>query len=253
MLFDSHAHYYDEQFDADRDELLIGLPAAGVSAVVTCPSTPEQTSFSRNLAEKYPHVYFASGIHPEDCGNFDLSALTQIEEFAAHPKCVAIGEIGLDYHWMTFSKEVQKEWFQNQILLAKKLNLPVIVHDREAHADTFELLAKHLPSGVLHCFSGGAELAREYVKRGFYISFAGTLTFKNNRRSAEAAAAVPLDRLLIETDAPYLSPEPERGKRNDSRKVKYTCEKLAEIKGISAEEMAEITLNNACRLFGIKR
>lgn len=253
MLFDSHAHYYDEQFADDLHELLAALPEAGVGRVVTCPSTPEQTRFSYELARRYDYIYFASGIHPEDCGNFERTALDEIERMAKLPKCVAIGEIGLDYHWMTAPKEVQQEWFADQCRLAKRLALPVIVHDREAHEDTFRILDELRPSGVLHCYSGSAEMAREYVKRGFYLSFAGTLTFKNNRKSAEAAAAVPLERLLIETDAPYLSPEPVRGRRNDSRNVRYTCARLAEIRGVSAEEMARITYENACRLFGIPR
>ncbi|MBC8536372.1 TatD family hydrolase [Feifania hominis] len=251
MLFDSHAHYCDERFADDRDELLSSLPAHGISHVLTCPSTPEETAFSLELAHRYAHVWAAAGIHCHECGAYGFDALEQIERYAADERCVAIGEIGLDYALEFHPRALQRDWFERQILLANRLGLPVIVHDREAHADTMELLHRHRPRGVVHCYSGSAEMAKELLALGFYISFTGVITFKNARRAVEAAEVIPLDRLLIETDSPYLAPVPHRGERNDSTLVRLTCERLAEIKGVSFDEMARLTCRNACELFAI--
>ncbi|MDP4151827.1 MAG: TatD family hydrolase [Bacillota bacterium] len=251
-LFDSHAHYYDEQFEVDGDELLKSMPKSGVDYIVTCPSTPEQSRESLRIAERYPYVYAAVGIHPQDCGPYDISALEDIRKLSKHPKCVAIGEIGLDYYYENASREKQKNWFREQCILANEVDKPVIVHDRDSHADTLAVLKDTKPRGVVHCFSGSIEMADELLKMGFYISFTGVITFKNAKKAVEVVAHMPLDRLMIETDSPYLAPEPLRGTRNDSRNVRLVAQKIAEIRGISFEEVADCTTENAKRLFGIR-
>lgn len=248
-IFDTHSHYDDGQFDPDRDELLKSLPEKGVCAVVSCGCDLETTRFDAALAEKYDYVYFAAGLHPENLEGLKIEDLEIIKEYAKHKKCVAIGEIGLDYHWMASSKEVQKEFFAAQCALANELNMPVIVHDREAHADTLDILKQYNPKGVLHCFSGSAETAKEIVKMGMYIGLNGVATFKNARKSIEAAKAIPIERLVLETDCPYLAPMPCRGKRNDSSLIPHIAERLGEELGISAQELLDITAQNARRLY----
>ena len=250
-LFDSHAHYYGKEFKDDLHEVLSSMKDNGVDYIVACPSTPEQSKFCLDLSEKYPFIYAAVGIHPQDCGNFDFSEIDTIRELSKHPKCVAIGEIGLDYFYENHPKELQKEWFKRLCILANEVDKPVIVHDRDAHEDTLNILKEYKPKGVMHCYSGSAETAKELLKLGFYISFTGVITFKNAKKAVEAAKSIPLDRLLIETDSPYLTPEPYRGKRNDSRYVKFVAQRLAEIKGVSLEEITNITTANAKRLFGL--
>jgi len=253
MLFDTHAHYDAEQFDADRDEVLSGLPGRGVSLVVNPGCDLPSSRRAVELAEQYPHVYAAVGYHPENCAPYEASHLDQLREMAKHPKVVAIGEIGLDYYWEENPpREFQQQVFRAQLALARELNLPVIVHDREAHADSLAI-AKEFPDvrGVFHCFSGSVELAKELVKLGWMISFTGVLTYKNARKAVEVADALPIDRLMIETDSPYMAPVPHRGKRNDSGYVLHVCEKLAELKGLSVEECARITLENGKQFFGI--
>ncbi len=254
-LFDTHAHYCDERFNGRVDECLKRAFDAGVECIVTCPSTVDDTAFSRDLAEKYDKVYFASGIHPEVCGDFSLEHdLPVIESFLAHPKCVAVGECGLDYYWpQNPPRDIQKAWFEAQCKLALKHNLPLIIHDREAHGDTFEILKKYRPRGVLHCYSGSAEMAREYTKMGFYISFGGVLTFPNTQKVHEAFAAVPPDKLMLETDCPYLAPVPKRGKTNESAFMAHTAAFAAELLGISPDELAAQTTENAYRFFGINK
>lgn len=248
-IFDTHSHYDDAQFDADRDTLLRDLPGRGVIGAVSCGCDLKTTRFNAGLAEKYDYIYFAAGFHPENLEGAELSDLAEVEHFAKQEKCVAIGEIGLDYHWMAASKEVQKEFFAAQCELANRLDMPVIVHDREAHADTLEILKQYKPKGVLHCFSGSAETAKEIVKMGMYIGLNGVATFKNARKSIEAAKTIPIERLVLETDCPYLAPVPHRGKRNDSSYIPFIAERLGEELGIPAQELLDITAENAKRLY----
>ena len=253
LLFDTHAHYDDPQFDPDREELLAALPENGVGLVVNpgCDIPTSQKALA--LAERFPHVYAAVGYHPENCGPYVPEDLDTLRQLAAHPKAVAIGEIGLDYYWEENPpREFQQEVFRAQLRLAEELDLPVIVHDREAHGDSLSLI-REFPNlrGVFHCFSGSAEMARELVKGGWMISFTGVLTYKNARKALEAAAAVPLEHLMIETDSPYMAPVPRRGQRNDSRNVAFICQKLAEVKGVSPEDCAHITMENGKRFFRI--
>lgn len=250
-IFDTHSHYDDERFNGDRAELLTAAHENGVTGIVTCGCDIESTAFSKNLAEEFDFMYFASGFHPENLEGASLSDLDKIEEFAKHEKCVAIGEIGLDYHWMSSAKEVQKEFFRAHIELAKKLNLPVIVHDREAHGDTLDILKETKPNGVVHCFSGSAEMAKEIIRLGMYIGLNGVVTFKNARKSLEVVKEIPLDRLVLETDCPYLAPEPHRGKRNDSTYIPFIAERIGEVLGKTAQDILNITCENAKKLYNI--
>ena len=252
-IFDSHAHYDDERFDGDREELLERIHREGVEYIMTIGADLPTSRAAKALAERYDFVYFAAGIHPEQAGDAPEGWLTELTALARHPKCRAVGEIGLDYYW---AENPPREWqlalFRQQIMLAKELALPVIIHDREAHADTLEVLRELRPAGVLHCFSGSAEMAREAAALGLYMGFTGAITFKNARKAPQAAAAVPDDRLLIETDCPYMAPEPYRGKRCDSSMLPRVAERLAEIRGTTAQEIAASTCRNAKRLFGIE-
>ena len=253
MLFDTHAHYDDDWFDADRDALLAAMPEKGVGLIVNPGITVETSRRAIAMAEKYPHVYAAVGIHPENCHDFVPQQIDELRELARHPKVVAIGEIGLDYYWDTNPpKEFQQEVLRQQLALARELKLPVIIHDRDAHADTLAIV-QEFPEvkGVFHCYSGSVEDSRTLVKLGWMLSFNGAATFKNARKAPEVIAEVPMDRLMIETDAPYLAPVPHRGKRNDSSLVYLVAEKIAQIKGLTAEEVAQITWNNGKRFFGI--
>ena len=253
MLFDTHAHYDDDWFDEDRDALLAGMPEKGVGLIVNPGITLETSRFAISLAEKYDHVYAAVGIHPENCHDFVPQQMDVLRELAKHPKVVAIGEIGLDYYWPENPpRELQQQALRAQLSLAQELALPVIIHDREAHADTLAIV-KEFPSvrGVFHCYSGSAEMAKELIKRGWYIGFTGVLTFKNARKAIEVASQIPLDRIVLETDCPYMSPEPFRGKRNDPGKLYRMAEKLAEIRGMTLEEIHAITTENGKRLYRI--
>ena len=252
-LFDTHAHYDDEQFDADRGELLASMPENGVGLILDPGCDIETSRRAVALAERFPHVYAAVGYHPENCAPFAPEDIGVLRDLAKHPKVVAVGEIGLDYHWAENPpKELQQDVFRRQLALAQELDLPVIVHDRDAHADCFALVCE-FPAvrGVFHCFSGSVELARELWKRGWYVGFDGPLTYKNARRALEVAAEAPADRILLETDAPYLPPVPLRGTRNDSRNLRFVAEKLAEARGATAEEIVALTAENGRRLFGI--
>lgn len=251
-IFDTHSHYDDEKFNPDREELLSSLQSQGVSHIVSCGCDIETTKFNFDLSKKYDFLYFASGFHPECLEGATLDDLKIIEEYAKDKKCVAIGEIGLDYHWMSSTKEVQKEFFTAQIELAKKMDLPVIVHDREAHGDTLDILKETKPKGVVHCFSGSVEMAREIIKLDMYIGFNGVVTFNNARKSLEVAKEIPLDRLVLETDCPYLAPTPHRGKRNDSSLIPFVAERIGELLGIDAQELLDITSKNAKRLYNLK-
>lgn len=246
-IFDTHSHYDDIKFDEVRDELLSSLESRNVGKVITCGVDMPSSLRSKKLAEKYDYIYFAAGIHPE---NMDEACDTDfIKDLSKHEKCVAVGEIGLDYYFDPSSAEKQKQVFEKQLILSKELNLPVIVHDRDAHADTLELLKKHRPKGVVHCFSGSPETAKEIVSLGMYIGIGGVITFKNAKRLPEVAKELPLDRILLETDCPYLAPEPFRGKLCNSAMIEYTAKRLAEIRNISYEEVLEATFENAVNLF----
>ena len=251
-LFDTHAHYTDNAFNRDRNELLGQLlPAAGVAAAVTAGVDAESSRASIALAEAYGYIYAAAGLHPEDCAGAGEAELEEIRRLCRHPKVVAVGEIGLDYYWAENPpKEFQQEIFRRQLALARGEGLPVIIHDREAHGDSLAIVKEYPEvAGVFHCFSGSPEMAEELLRRGWYLGFDGPITYKNAKRAPEVAAVTPLDRIVIETDAPYLSPVPNRGKRNDSRNLGYIVERLAEWKGVTPEEMAQITFENALRLF----
>lgn len=253
-IFDTHAHYDSNAFKSDRDEVLTALPDAGVGLVVNAGCDIPSSKYGIQLAERYPHVYAAAGIHPSDCGDCTDADIAAVRELCKHPKVVAVGEIGLDYYWQDNpSREFQQKIFRQQIEVALELDLPVIVHDREAHGDTMAVLFDYPKArGVVHCFSGSPEMARELVKRGWYLGFDGPVTYKNAKKGPEVLAETPLDRIVIETDAPYLTPVPYRGKRNDSRYLPYVVEKLAEWKSLSPGEMERITWENGLRLYGLK-
>ncbi|MHC1749182.1 MAG: TatD family hydrolase [Cellulosilyticaceae bacterium] len=252
MYFDSHAHYDDEKFDLDRVELLDSLKEKGVSYVVNAAADMSSAETSIKLAQAYNFIYAAVGVHPHDAENMKDSDLITLKEMSEHKKVVAIGEIGLDYYYDFSPKEAQRKWFIEQLKLAKQLDLPVIIHSRDACQETFEIIRESgVKNGVIHCFSGSKEMAQEYVKRGFYIGIGGSLTFKNAKKTVEVVETISLDNIVIETDAPYLTPVPHRGKRNDSSYLSYVVEKIAEIKNMSAEDVARITMKNAKDLFGI--
>ncbi len=253
LIFDSHAHYDDEQFDKDREELLgKTLPKKGVCRVLNMGADLAGCRDTLALTQEYDYIYGAVGIHPECAKELPADWLSQLRSLLKEEKIVAIGEIGLDYHWLEeCPKDRQKEVFEAQLALSKELSLPVAVHDREAHGDTLELLKKYRPQGVVHCFSGSPEMAREVLGLGMYLGFGGVVTFKNALRSREVAKEIPLDRLLLETDAPYMAPEPFRGKRNDSSLIFHVAEKIGELRGISPEIVLTAARENAGRLFGI--
>ncbi|MCI5903931.1 MAG: TatD family hydrolase [Oscillospiraceae bacterium] len=247
---DSHAHYDDEQFDIDRDELLDRLHENGVRNIVNIGCSLERSQFSVDLAEKYPFVYAAVGVHPEDAPDTPDGYLSKVEFWTANPKVVAIGEIGLDYHYEGFDRELQIRFFEEQLDLAERSGLPVIIHSRDATEDTMNILRRRgRVKGVMHCFSGSAETARQVLELGMNISFTGVLTFKNARKAVEAVKVIPLDRLMLETDCPYMAPEPYRGKRCDSSMITRVIDKIAEIKEVSPETVAETTMANTLRLF----
>lgn len=248
-IFDSHAHYDDEKFDEDRDELLESLFANGLTALVNCGSDLISSRRSQVLSQKYKKIYFAAGIHPHEAAEMGENDFDEIRELLKDPKCVAIGEIGLDYHYDFSPRDVQKQVFEYQLKLAKELDKPVIIHDREAHEDTWELLKKYQPKGVVHCFSGSAEMAKDILSIGMYIGLGGAVTFKNAKKPVSVAAMVPDDRLLIETDCPYMAPVPHRGERNNSLLIPCTAEVIAEIRGTDAQTILDITAGNAEKLF----
>ena len=250
-IFDTHAHYDDSRFDGDRDAVLAALPEAGVELVLDPGCDLPSSRAAAALAERYGHVYAAAGIHPENCAGFQDADLAALRQLLAQPKVAAIGEIGLDYYWAENPpSDFQQMVFRKQLALAEELDLPVIVHDREAHGDSLSII-REFPAvtGVFHCFSGSPEMAEELLKRGWYLGFDGPITYKNARRAPEVAAITPLERMVVETDAPYLSPVPVRGRRNDSRYLPHVIAKLAEWKGVTPEEMTRITCENGKRLF----
>lgn len=253
MIFESHAHYDSQKFDEDRDELLRSMPEKGIGTIINSGADWDSVTEVVELAAKYPHVYAAVGMHPDEVGDLDEERFAYLKSQCQKEKVVAVGEIGLDYYWDNESHDVQKKWFIRQLELARELDLPVIVHSRDAAADTLEVMQKHAQGlrGVIHCFSYSKELAREYIKMGFYIGVGGVVTFKNAKKLKEIVEDIPLERILLETDCPYLAPVPFRGKRNSSLYIPYIAEEIANIKGITYEEVVEQTELNGRKLFGI--
>lgn len=252
MLFDTHAHYDDEQFDNDRDALLSAMPESGVTLIVNAASSLESSEKALKIAEAYSFVYATVGVHPHDAKTMDDTTLTRLEKLTGHPKVVAVGEIGLDYHYDHSPRDIQQKRFREQLELARTVKLPVIIHEREAPQDVLGILCE-FPDvrGVFHCYSGSWETAKILLDKGWYLSFTGVITYKNARRSHEVIEKMPRDRIMIETDCPYLSPEPMRGRRNSSLHLRYTAEKLAELLHISFEEAAALTMENGKRFFKI--
>ena len=254
MIFETHAHYDDEAFDEDREELLSSLPEKGIGTVINVCADVKSLDAVRELIDKYPYVYGAAGIHPDHAGDLNEEIFEKLRQLCRHPKVAAVGEIGLDYYWHRDpeSHALQMEWFQRQMELAREEGLPFIIHSREAAADTLEAV-KRLRAweigGVIPCFSYSIEMADEYLKMGLYLGIGGVVTFKNARRLKEAVAEAPLKQLLLETDSPYLAPEPNRGKRNSSLNLPYVAEEIARLKGVTPEEVIAVTEENARRLF----
>lgn len=250
-IFDAHAHYDDKWFDEDRDALLRSMSEYGVGYIVNASVDLMTAQTAIGFAERYPFIYACAGVHPENLDGLAGDYLDRLAELLQHPKVVALGEIGLDYHW-DISREKQQRVFEEQLKLSKELDVPVVIHDREAHGDVMELLRRYRPKGLMHCFSGSVEMLKEVLKLGMSISLGGTVTYKNARVPVEVAAAVPIDRLLLETDAPYLSPVPQRGKRNDSTNIAHTAHRIAQIRSMDVQELVDITTANAKRLYGIE-
>ena len=252
MIFDTHAHYDDKKFDADRREVLAAMPAKGVSLIVDPGCDGESSRAACALAQEFPFVYAAVGWHPEEWQSWNGESMALLRSLCAQPKVVAIGEIGLDYYWDTEHKALQKEMFERQLSLAIERKLPVIVHDREAHGDCLEIVMNYPEArGVFHCFSGSAEMAKELIRRGWYLGFDGPITYKNAAKAPEVIAACPAERILLETDSPYLAPVPNRGKRNDSRNLPFIAARVAQIKGMMIDQVAEVTLQNGKKLFDL--
>ncbi|MCL2057120.1 MAG: TatD family hydrolase [Oscillospiraceae bacterium] len=252
QIFDSHAHYSNTRFDADRDELLTALPGKGVAAVLEAAYTVGSSHMAQGFAKRYPFIWCSAGIHPHDAKDAPEDLEQQLEKLTAYEKCVAIGEAGLDYHYDHSPREVQRDIFCRQAAFAVENGLPLIVHDRDAHADTLEILKKYKPKGVVHCFSGSVETAREILRLGMYIGFTGAVTFGSAKRAPLVIEAVPLDRLLVETDCPYMAPVPLRGRRCESSMIVHIAQFIAGAKNMEAQEILSQTCQNACELFGIK-
>ena len=252
MLIDTHAHLCDQAFDDDRDEVILGFREQGVSKVIEIACDPAGFDKAKDLADRHECIYLNFGIHPEYASDWADKDISFLREYLRHPKCVALGEIGLDYYWEPYDKAAQIKLLRRQLDMAMELDIPVSLHIRDAYGDAVEVLTDY-PNlkGVMHCFSGSAEIAERCVKMGLYVAFGGSLTFKNNKKAPAAAAVVPLDRLLLETDCPYMAPVPHRGKRCHPAMTAITCDKLAEIKGIDPAEMERIAAENAKRLFGV--
>lgn len=254
MLIDSHAHLDDDRFHKDREEVINSLKENGISLVIN-PGSDLQSSISAvKLSEQYDNIYAAVGVHPHSASEMDEGTIEILKAFGKREKVIAIGEIGLDYYYDNSPRDVQRKWFKRQMELAKELNLPIIVHSREANQETFDMIKDESDGkliGVLHCYSGSPEMAKEYVKLGFYISLAGPVTFKNAKMPKEVAKVVPIDRLLVETDSPYLTPEPHRGKRNEPLYVRHVAAMIAELRGMTIDDLSRATSENTKRLFNI--
>lgn len=251
LIFDTHAHYDDKSFDKDRAEVLDTLPQKDVFAVVNAGADIESSVKSIEISKEYNYVYASVGIHPENIPDEKCDYINILENLLKNEKVVAVGEVGLDYHYSKDRKKEQLKLFEDQIILAIKHNLPVIVHDREAHRDTMDLLKKYNPKGIVHCFSGSVEMAKEVIKLGMYIGIGGLITFKNAKTAVSVVENIPLSSIVLETDAPYMTPVPFRGTRCNSSHIKYTAEKIAEIKKINVDEVLKITKENACKIFNL--
>ena len=255
MIFDSHAHYNDSKFNEDRDSVLENIKEKNVRYIMNVADSMKSLEKVIKIADKYPFVYASVGVHPEETGELEETDMEILLEYTKHPKVKAIGEIGLDYYWDSVERAIQKKWFCRQIDLAKQVNLPIIVHDRDAHGDTMDILKSENArdvGGIVHCFSGSREMARDVLNLGMYVGIGGTVTFKNGRKIKELAEYVPIESIVLETDAPYLAPEPFRGKRNSSDLIKYVIEEIAGIKGMTAKAVEEITFQNAKRVYKIE-
>ncbi len=255
MIFETHAHYDDEGFDEDRDLLLMSMQENKIGYVINVGASLESTRRSIELAEKYPFVYASAGVHPSETAELNENNFEWLRKQCVHRKVVAIGEIGLDYYWEEPAHEIQKLWFSRQLDLAKAIRKPIIIHSRDAAKDTYDIMSAHGAKeigGVIHCFSYSAEMALEYVKMGFYIGVGGVVTFKNGRKLKEVVEAVPIEWILLETDSPYLAPEPNRGMRNSSLNLPYIAERIAEIKGMTYDEVISVTTENAKRMYQIE-
>ncbi len=260
MYFETHAHFDDDRYSEDREQVIEEARRTGVDIIVNCGSTLRTSKASVKLAAQFDFVYVSVGVHPHDAKSLNEEKFIELKNLAQSPKVIAIGEIGLDFFYDHSERDTQKLWFERQLAYAIEIDMPVIIHNRDAHEETFDILEKGCKAahaqgktlrGVIHCYSGSAEMAKRFLNLGFYIAFGGAITFKNARKSHEAIETVPLTKLFIETDCPYLAPEPFRGKRNTSAYLKYVVDKIAEIKGISHEEVAVQTYANAKELFGI--
>ena len=254
MIFDTHAHYDDDAFDEDRDVLLSGMREQNVEYIVNVGASMASSERSIKLAEKYPFVYAAVGVHPDEVGELDEEKFEKLREWTTHEKVKAVGEIGLDYYWDKEGHDLQKHWFMRQMELASEVKLPMIVHSREAAKDTLDMVIAAKPlnlSGIIHCYSYSVEIAREYLNMGYYLGIGGVLTFKNAKKLKEVAEYTPLSQIVLETDCPYLAPVPFRAKRNDSSKLSYVVEELAAIKQVPVEEVIRITNENGRRLYNI--
>lgn len=254
MIFESHAHYDDKAFDEDREKLLDSLEENGIGYVINIGANIETTGNTIKLAEKYPFIYGAAGVHPSDTDELNEENFAWLKEQCRHPKIVAVGEIGLDYYWDEPDRKIQKKWFERQLEMAKEVKLPVIIHSRDAAEDTLNIIkAKHAgeTGGVIHCFSYTKETAREYLNMGYYFGIGGVVTFQNAKKLKEAVAYIPMEKILLETDSPYLAPVPYRGKRNSSLNLPLIARQIAEIKGLDYEDVVRITEENTKKLFGI--
>ena len=252
MIFDTHAHYDDEAFDEDRDRVLMGLKEAGVGTVLNVGASMASSESTLALTEQYPFVYGSAGVHPSETAELDEEKFQRLCEILKNPKILAVGEIGLDYYWEEPEHEIQKKWFLRQLELARQMQLPVIIHSRDAAKDTLDMMKEARAGeigGVIHCFSYGTEIAREYLNMGFFLGIGGVLTFKNAKKLKEVAAYAPIEQIVLETDCPYMAPTPHRGTRNTSANLPYVVNALAEIKGILPEQVIEITEQNARRLY----
>jgi len=252
MYFDTHAHYDDKRFNDDRDELLSSMKSAGIRLILNSASSLSSAGFSLKMADSYPFIYASVGVHPHDSKSMTDDTVFDLEKLSSHPKAMAVGEIGLDFHYDFSPRDVQKKRFREQLELARRIKKPVIIHERESLSDTMDIISDYRDlTGVFHCFSGSWETARTILDMGWYLSFTGVITFSNARRALEVIGKMPADRIMIETDCPYLSPEPMRGRRNSSLYLPYIAEKVAEVRGITSQEAAALTMENGKRFFGI--